>query len=93
MEEALIREIKEEFDMDITVNDPFYAFTYTWKDDTLHTIEVVYFATLADPNQEINLNPTDHSEYAWITADDITDYFKPDDQEGLAAKRGFKLLS
>ena len=92
MEEALKREIQEEFGFEIKVGNPFYTLTYTWSNNTKHAVEVVYFATMVDPNHKIQLDPIDHSEFHWITKSDISNFFEKDDLEGQAAKRGFNLL-
>lgn len=61
-----------------------------------HSIEVIYFASFIDPLDNIKLNPDDHSEFIWITEneiDRITSVNKnKDDQEFIEIKRGFKLL-
>lgn len=93
MEDGLKREIKEEFGIEIVVGDPFHAFTYTWNNNTKHAVEVIYFATMSDPNQEIQLDPTDHSEFNWITKSEVLNFFINDDQEGIAANKGFDILN
>ena len=40
----------------------------------------------------IQLHPEDHSEYRWITVDEIDDYLPPDDEETKAVCQGFTLL-
>lgn len=92
MEEGLKREMKEEFNVDIHVHEPFYAFTYISEDNTKHTIEVIYFATLLDQGKDPELNPKDHSEFHWITREEISNYFLIDDEEVKAIKRGFAIL-
>ena len=39
----MAREIKEEFGMNITVGDTFYAFTYENKIKGSHSVEIIYF--------------------------------------------------
>ena len=92
MEEGLKREIMEEFNVDIHVGEPFYAFTYISNGNTKHTIEVVYFAKMVDQNQNIKLCLDDHSESNWISQTEVSDFFKEDDEEGEAVKRGFEVL-
>lgn len=94
MEDGLAREFQEEFGVKIAVGDPLYAFAYERNKDgiDLHVIEVIYFVTLADDDQMITLNPEDHSEYMWITADEIEKYLKPEDQETKAVRKGFLQL-
>lgn len=52
-----------------------------------------YFVTMGNPDQEINLNPEDHSEYKWISKDEVLDYFDADDEECKAILHGFEVLS
>lgn len=92
IEDGLKREIREEFGFDVVVSDPFYAFTYTRDNDMVHSVEVDYFVTLADPNQKIKLNLEDHSEYHWITKKEILNFFEEDDEECRAIRKGFEIL-
>lgn len=89
---GLIREFQEEFHIDIIVEAPFYAFTYVFDNNTTHTVEVDYFARMTDPTQEIKLNQEDHSEYKWITQEEVDTYFKEDDTVRMVVHKGFQLL-
>lgn len=89
VEDGLEREVKEELDIDIKIGKPFYIFTYVSDNKSKHSVEICYFATMLDPDQRIKLNPKEHSEYRWITKNEVDKYFLPDDPEKLAAKRGF----
>lgn len=94
--EGLQREIKEELNMSISMGDPFYVFTYSNKIKGSHSIEVIYFATFVGSLENIKLNPEDHSEYKWLTENDIeqivTSNKRGDDPEIKAIKKGFSLL-
>ena len=92
MEDGLKREIKEEFNFKIKIGEPFYVFTYVSRNDTRHSIEVVYFATMDNPDKKITLDANDHSEYRWITKEEISAILGKDDPEGEAAKKGFDIL-
>lgn len=93
---GLKREIKEEFNLDINVGDPFYVFSYDNPIKGSQSIEVIYFATFEDFNPNIKLNEDDHSEYKWIGEHEIaliTNLQKGmDDPEIKSIKRGFELL-
>lgn len=93
MIEGLKREIREEFNLEINIGEPFYVFTYTSKNDTEHTIEVDYLATLVNPDQEIKLRPEDHSEFHWISEDEVVSFYTDDDEERKAVIRGFEILN
>jgi 8-oxo-dGTP pyrophosphatase MutT (NUDIX family) len=94
--EGLKREINEEFGMNISVGDPFAAFTYKNDIKGSHSIEVIYFATFNEPIEDISIDPEDHSEYGWFAEnelDKVTDANKTiDDIEVQAMKKGFALL-
>ena len=89
IEEGLKREVREELHIDVEIENPFYVFTYVSEGGKKHSVEIVYFAKAAHPNQSIRLNAKDHSEYAWITENEVDVYFPMDDPERLAAKKGF----
>lgn len=68
---GLQREVAEELAVQIKVGDPFYVYTYQNLVKGSHTIEVVYFATLAEPESHIHIEPEDHSEYGWFTEEQV----------------------
>lgn len=92
MEDGLRREIMEEFGFDVIIGEPFHAFTYTRDAGTVHSIEVDYFVTLADLNQEIKLNPEEHSQFHWISQEEVLNFFEADDEECHAIMKGFEVL-
>lgn len=89
IEKGLKREVKEELHIDVKIENPFYVFTYLSENGDKHLVEIDYFAKMVNPSQSIRLNLKDHSEYKWITSEEIDNYFPPDDPERLAAKKGF----
>lgn len=94
---GLKREIREEFDLDITVGDPFGVFTYTNPIKGSHSIEVIYFASLADPSAPIKVHPEDHSGYGWFGQSELHKAVNGpkglDDDEFIAIQKGFALLN
>lgn len=96
MVEGLKREVREEFGVDITVGDPFGYFTYMNEVKKSHSIEVVYFAQLTSPLEDITLNPADHSEYVWVAANELEKVYSEEkgagDKEFEVLRRGFALL-
>ena len=94
--EGLKREILEEFGMHIFVGDPFYTFTYTNDIKGSHSIEVIYFAVFEDEIAKIHLDPADHSQFLWITQDELSQTTSEakgeSDPEIKAIKRGFEIL-
>lgn len=95
--DGLVREVREELGVGIRVGDPFYVFDYTNEVKGSHSLEVIYFATLADAEpHHIALNPEDHSEAIWIASTEIHRICTPtkgeDDEEIQAVRRAFALL-
>lgn len=90
LEEGLKREILEELHIELEVGNPIYAFTYI-RNGNKHVVDINFFATLK-PNQKIKLNPSDHSQYRWVTEKEIDEVFLPGNQERETVKRAFKLL-
>ena len=93
---GLKREIREEFGATIEVGDPFAAFTYTNDIKESHSIEVVYFARLTSPIDELVLNPEDHSTYGCYLEQELpavySDQKGEDDIEFAVIRKGFALL-
>jgi 8-oxo-dGTP diphosphatase len=96
--DALIREVNEEFGLKIKVGDPYYLFTYDNPIKGSHSVEVIYFATFVDLIENIKLDRDDHSEYKWLSEEELPQIYgiggkDEDNPEVLAMKRGFELLN
>lgn len=95
--DGLVREIREEFDLEARLGDPFAVFTYSNEIKGSHSIEVIYFAQLVDPAAEITPNPEDHSSCGWFAESELPKTFTSDkdaeDVEVKAIYRGFALLN
>jgi 8-oxo-dGTP diphosphatase len=70
-EAAVTREVKEEFDMNIRLGDPFYVFTYDNEVKGSHSVEIIYFATFVDPIENIKIHLDDHSQFKWLSEDEL----------------------
>jgi 8-oxo-dGTP diphosphatase len=91
--DGLKREINEEFGVEITVGDCFYAFTYTNHIKKSHSVEIIFFAQFASSEADIKLDPEDHSEYRWTNFEQYRNILRyPDDPEFKAVTRGFEIL-
>jgi len=102
--DGLKREIGEEFNKEISVGDPFAAFTYENQIKGSHTIEVIYFARFIKPLGKIAINPEDHSGYDWLSEQEVIErrseivptehvtHTYADDPEYQTILRGFQLL-
>lgn len=93
---GLKREILEEFGMRIAIGDPFYVFTYMNEVKGSHSVEIIYFAIFEDPIGNVRLDPEDHSQFVWISENEIDQILTKekgrDDIEIKAIMRGFELL-
>jgi 8-oxo-dGTP diphosphatase len=87
---ALKREIKEELDVDININEPFHCFTYYSDNKDIQYVEIVFFAELNESEDNIKLN--DHTAIAWITKDEINSY-KASKEANAVMHKGFEILS
>lgn len=91
--EGLKRESIEELGMHISVGDPFVSFTYLNEIKGSHSIEVIYFAKFLDPLENIRLNPEDHSEYRWVSREELDALNPISPEERANMEKGFALLS
>jgi len=90
--DGLKREVMEEFGMNISVGDPFSVFTYINDIKGSHSVEVVYFAEFTDSIENIKINPEDHSEYKWISENEMPEEGSVSPEELKNIKKGFALL-
>ena len=95
-EDGLVREIQEEFGVTVRLGDPFAVFTYQNEVKGSHSIEVIYFAQLIDPDTDVKPNPEDHSTCGWFSEAELPQTFVSEkdieDDEVKAIYRGFDLL-
>lgn len=104
IEAGLKREVREELGKEITLGEPFAAFTYINEVKGSHSIEVIYFAQFVGGIDGIILNPEDHSEYTWLSEQEVKDrkaeiipesqvkYEAEEDPEYLAILKGFQIM-
>ncbi len=96
-EDGLVREINEEFGIDVHLGDPFAVFTYANEIKGSHSIEVIYFAQLVNPDVIIQPNPEDHSTCDWFSEEELPQTFVSEkdieDDEVKAIYKGFALLA
>jgi 8-oxo-dGTP diphosphatase len=90
LEEGLRREIREEVGADIEIGQLVDAFTYTSQDEQIFKVEVCYLCRFPK-GVEPTLNPDDHSEFRWITEDELPSIEK-EDEETRALKKAFTIL-
>ncbi len=88
-EHALIREIKEELNLDILVKMPFFTLSYTFDDE--HTIGIIYHAVPISPFEEITTNSLDIDHIIWIFPHEIDTYLEKNDHNYQAVLQGYEL--
>ena len=84
-EEALIRECREELDVEVCVGDVYMALTHVYPDLTVHL--TLFNAQIAKGEPKM----LEHNDIRWITVEEIPEYeFCPADEEILEEliKRG-----
>ena len=78
LEEALVRECREEIGVTVRVGAPYTTVTYDYPDILVHL--TLFRAEIAEGEP----TPMEHNAIAWITAKEIDDYpFVPADTEIL----------
>ena len=84
-EAALVRECREELDIEISVSDEFCSVTHEYPDITVHL--TVFRASIKSGTPRL----IEHTEMKWITPDEIGDYdFCPADRVILDKIKGEK---
>lgn len=100
IEAGLKREIREELNKDVVLGDPFAVFSYVNEIKGSHSVEIIYMAKWIGGIDDIQLNPEDHSEFAWFSEEELrkskgSQLSKLDgekDPEYLAILKGFEML-
>ncbi len=69
VEEALVRELKEETNIKIHPLYPIYAYSNLSQLPKRQTVQIVYKCEYI--NSAITLNPREHEEYKWVSYDKI----------------------
>ena len=83
LEEALVRECREEIGVTVSVGAPYMEVTYDYPDIPVHL--TLFEAEIIDGVP----TPMEHNAIAWIGAEEIDDYpFVPADKVILAKLRG-----
>lgn len=94
IEDGLAREITEELQLKVVVEDVFSAFTYVNEVKGSHSVELLYFASPI-AGSEPQVNPSDHSELTWFTKgtiEHVRDINGADDIEYPHVLKAFDIL-
>lgn len=65
-QEALIREIKEELELDITIQDCLNTISHQY--NTFHLVMHSYYSTIIEGTLVLN----EHTEYRWLQLEDLS---------------------
>lgn len=94
-QQALIRELQEELNLQIRVGEYFESFTY--QSGREQELETVYFAELMSPIEEIKLKKDEIESFQWISESEIETVVTPtkpaNDQELPIIRHALTLLS
>jgi len=88
--EALVREVKEETNLDVKVIKPYSTFSYVSSNGEKHTIDIQYIVEPIENLENITLSH-EHDDYTWITKEEV-DNFKFSDQMKEVIEKGFTEL-
>jgi len=90
IENGLKREIKEELNIDVQLEDPFHVFTYL-KDKDTHSVEIIFLAKFIE-NQKIMLDSGALQSYKWLTREEATELYDNKDAEFTAIIKWFDIV-
>ncbi|WP_391558619.1 NUDIX domain-containing protein [Robertmurraya sp.] len=88
LEDALVREIKEEVGLDVNVKHILYATTFK-TNPTRQVVILTYLCTSS--NQEVVLS-SEHSDHRWVTKDQLKTYLPLDIIRDFERNHVFSLL-
>ncbi len=88
LEDALVREIKEEVGLDVNVKQILYATTFK-TNPTRQVVILTYLCTSS--NHEVVLS-SEHSDYRWVTKDQLKSYLPIDIIRDFENNNVFSLL-
>ncbi len=88
-DEALKREFKEEFGLNIEIHEPVRAFSYVA--GSLHTVGITYRISTNDDTSAIKVDPIDNELVVWAGGDELSDYLSKDDNDFLTLSQFYIL--
>lgn len=83
-EEALMRELDEEFGIRARIGPPIHAFSYLWGDS--HSVGIAYRARFAGSRSSVRWNPRDTEAVAWVGLAELDSYLPVGDHNRIAAE-------
>lgn len=88
-EDAIVREYKEEFDLDVEILNTFKTFSYM--NDGEHTVGIVYIIKSKHKLPEkIYFDPGETEATVWISKNNLHNYLLKDDHNYLILKEFYK---
>jgi len=73
LEQALVREVREETGIDVIVLEPVSCFIYLSK-SRQRTLQINYRAHLTSSDSQVVRLSSEHTDARWVNVDDIADY-------------------
>ena len=84
--DAIVREFKEEVGLSVLAIKPLAIFSYVSDSGNRHTVDITFLLKSNDNNYSVVLSQA-HSEYKWISKEEINEYFqRPDDMRNIILK-------
>ena len=91
-EDAVVREVKEETGLDVEVVMPISVFEFkVEKPDEIRDATQINFLVKLKGDQEVKISD-EHQNFAWITKNEVKDYFSMSDEVKSAISKAFKVL-
>jgi 8-oxo-dGTP diphosphatase len=90
LEDALLREVKEETGLEIKVVKPYATFSYLSDDGGRHTVDVQFIVEAVNEPDNVKISSA-HDEFKWIKKEEIDNY-KISDQMKTTILKGFNNL-
>jgi 8-oxo-dGTP diphosphatase len=86
-EEALIREMKEEFELEISVKEIIRSFSYL--NENSHTVGITFLVEILKIPTEISFDKKDTESIVWVDEKTLSNFLKEDDHDFLTLKKFF----
>ena len=91
-EDAVVREVKEETGLDVEVVMPISVFEFkVEKPDEIRDATQINFLVKLKGDQEVKIS-NEHQDFAWITKEEVKNYFSMSDEVRSVILRAFEIL-
>lgn len=87
LEEALVREMQEEFRLETLPGSIVNTFSYTTEDS--HTIGVTFTVVTSELPENIWFDTADTEEIVWVNAENLSQYLSKTDHDSVTLQKFF----